>query len=326
MPSKSKKQQNYFRLIKAYKDGGYKELFGTWRSIFGNRPYPDSDYINKIIETSKKIKYADLEDLASGVEGEPVVGDTRDIKVGYWALFKGRYRNSKGEPSEGVFVSRIKRVDNNNGIANFNINDFYNRFGAKTEVLRRVSVTHPEFQWLDYAYFKDIIKTGKDKKDVAELRPGTLMKEIFGDENFWDYTGTLAETDFDEKQTWPEMLEQRKRVLSNLRRNELEPQVKDAVERLNENGYITASSGFIGSPEASLAIGFDGPLHTIDGFMGISKEQATTIKQSGLGEVSGLDNFAEGYQAIRVPGNNDLKRVKKAFDRIVDIILSVRNR
>lgn len=322
MPSKTKKQQNYFRLIKAYKDSGYKGFFSTWKEIFGTRPYPSSDYINKAIETSKKIKYADLEDLASGVEGEQVVGDTREIKVGYWALFKGKYRNSKGEPKDGTFVSRIKRVDYNNRIANFNVNDFYNRFGGKTEALRRLNVSHPEFQWLDYAYFNDIIKTGKDKKDVTELRPGTLMDEVFGGESFWDYTGTLAETGSGERQTWDEMLLQRKKVLSKLGKNELEPQVKDAVEKLNEHGYITGSSGFVAHPSAGLALGFDGPLHTIDGFMGISKEQANEVKQSGLGDVSGLDNFAEGYQAIRVAGDNNLGVVKKKFDKIVDIILS----
>jgi hypothetical protein len=322
MPSKSKKQQNYFRLIKAYADGGYKEFFGTWKRIFGNRPYPNSDYINKVIDISKKIKYADLEDLSSGVEGESVVGDTRDIKVGYWALFSGRYRNSRGEPKENTFISKIKRVDHNNKIVNFDIYDFYNRFGGMIEVPRRLVVTHPEFQLLDYAYFKDILKTGKNKKDVVELKPGTLVKEIFGDESFWDYTGTLAETGKGGRQTWEEMLLQRKKVLSRLKDGELEPQVKDAVERLNENGYITTSSGFIGHPSASMAIGFDGPLHTIDGMMGLSKKQAKEVKKSRLGDVVGMDNFIDGYQAIRVSGNNDLNEVKKKFDKIVDIILS----
>lgn len=194
MPALSKKQQNYFRLVKAYKDGSYKAFFSTWREIFGKRPYPSKEYISKVVETSKKIKDADLLDLASGVEGENVIGDKRDIKVGYWALFKGKYRDSKGIPKENKFIAQIKRVDFNNGIANFNRFGFYNRFGARTETPLRVVVTHPEFQFLDYAYFRDIIKTGKTIKDISEPREGLLAQEVFGDEAFSDYTGTLAET------------------------------------------------------------------------------------------------------------------------------------
>ena len=190
MPSKTKKQQNYFRLIKAYKDGGYKEFFGTWKKIFGTRPYPSDDYINKIIETSKKINQADLEDLASGIEGEEVVGNKKDIKVGYWILFTGRYRDSKGIPKENKFVAQIKRVDNNNKIANVNRFEFYNRFGARTENPYRLVVTNPEFQFLDYAHFKDILKTGKSIKDVSEKRDETITKEMFGDIAFGDYNPT----------------------------------------------------------------------------------------------------------------------------------------
>ena len=193
MPSKSIKQQNYFKLVKAYKDGSYKSFFGTWREIFGQRPYPSKEYISKIIETSKKIKDADLIDLTSGVEGENIIGDKRDIKVGYWALFKGKYRDSKGVPKENTFIAQIKRVDFNNGIANFNHFEFYNRFGGRIETPYRLVVTNPEFQFLDYAYFRDIIKTGKKVKDIAEPKEGLLAKEVFGDEAFSDYTGTLAE-------------------------------------------------------------------------------------------------------------------------------------
>lgn len=197
MQAKSKKQLNYFRLVKSYKDSGYKGLFNTWKEIFGRRPFPPSEYINKIVDTSQKIKDSDLLDLTSGVEGEAVVGDKRDIKVGYWALFNGRYRDSKGIPKEGKFIAQIKKVDFNNSIANFNRFEFYNRFGARTETPYRVVVTNPEFQFLDYAYFKDIIKTGKSVKEISETREGSIIKEIpagFGDEAFSDYTGTLSES------------------------------------------------------------------------------------------------------------------------------------
>lgn len=197
MPSKSKKQLNYFKLVKAYKDSGYKGLFDMWKTIFGKRPFPPSEYINKIVSTSQKIKDVDLADLASGLEGESVVGDKRDIIVGYWALFTGKYRDSKGIPKENKFIAQIKKVDFNNGIANFNRFEFYNRFGARTETPYRLVVTNPDFQFLDYAYFKNIIKTGKSVKEVAEPRDGSIIKEIpggCGDEVFSDYTGTLAES------------------------------------------------------------------------------------------------------------------------------------
>lgn len=207
MPSKSKHQQNYFKLVKAYKDFGYKGFFTTWKEIFGQRPYPSSTYINKVIKTSQKIKDADLQDLASGIEGQSVVGDKLDIRVGYWALFKGKYRDSKGIPQENKFIAQIKRVDFNKSIVNFNHFEFYNRFGARTETPRRLVVTDAEFQFLDYAYFKDIIKTGKKVKDIAETREGLLAKEVFGDESFSDYTGMLAETISEDKKYFSEIVD-----------------------------------------------------------------------------------------------------------------------
>lgn len=65
MPARTEKQLNYFRLVKAYKDGGYPELFATWEEIYPTRDYPFRDWINKLVKVAKSLKDEYLEDLIS---------------------------------------------------------------------------------------------------------------------------------------------------------------------------------------------------------------------------------------------------------------------
>jgi len=67
MPSKSKKQLELFRLVKAYVDDGPDGFVITWRNTYPTRGYPDTDTIEKVVKISETIKYSDLEQNFDGV-------------------------------------------------------------------------------------------------------------------------------------------------------------------------------------------------------------------------------------------------------------------
>jgi len=104
MPSKSRKQLNFFKLVKSYVDSGPEGVMNMWGEIFPGRKMPSSNELEKITNVADSVDYADLEDMASGVEGDEVLGDNRDIKVGYWMKFESWYTNSNGEKRKGTFV------------------------------------------------------------------------------------------------------------------------------------------------------------------------------------------------------------------------------
>jgi regulator of replication initiation timing len=173
MPSKNKKQLNFFLLVKAYKEYGEMGVFRQYKYLEGQKPKLTDEYMYKIIKTAENIKPADLIDLTSGTEVDNPVGDKKDLKAGYWALFRGKYKpkNSKDEThKEDEFVAMIKKVDNQKGVVNFNHNGFRNKFGQTMEIPKRANVSNPEFMFLDYALFDNIIRTGKTPQEVARER------------------------------------------------------------------------------------------------------------------------------------------------------------
>jgi hypothetical protein len=179
MPSTSKKQLNFFKLVLAFKTGGMDSFYKKWFELFKYRPLPDDSYIEKIKKTADTINAADLEDMASGKEGDDVLGDNREIKVGYYALFKGNYKTSLRDRDikQGEFISKIKRVDNVNKIVNFQHGDYFRKDGARIFPPYRSKITSSEFELLDYAYFDDIIKTAKAPQELFEKR-SPIFEEI----------------------------------------------------------------------------------------------------------------------------------------------------
>jgi hypothetical protein len=173
MPSKNKKQLNFFLLVKAYKEFGDMGVYRQYKYLEGYKPRLTDDYMAKISKTANSINPADLIDMTSGVEGDNPLGDKRDLKAGYWALFRGKYKpyGSKDEvPKEGEFIAMIKRVDNQKGVVNFHQHGFRNKFGQTMEIPRRANVSHPEHMFLDYALFDNVIRTGKNPQEVARER------------------------------------------------------------------------------------------------------------------------------------------------------------
>lgn len=173
MPSKNKKQLNFFLLVKAYKEYGEIGVKRQWKNLNGYKPKLTLDYIAKLTKTADNINSADLIDLTSGLEGDSQLGDKRDFKVGYWALFRGKFKphGSKNEiPNEGEFIAQIKKVDNQNNIVNFHQSGFRNKFGNTIETPKRATITHPEHLYLDYSLFDNIIRTGKTPQEVAKKR------------------------------------------------------------------------------------------------------------------------------------------------------------
>ena len=170
MPSKNKKQQNFFILVKAFKEGGEINVKRQYKFLEGPKFRLTPEYMSKIITTAGKIKDADLADFASGIEGDTVLGDKRELKTGYWAWFRGKYRTTTGEPREGEFIGYITRVDHSKGVVNFSHNGFRNMYGNTTEMPKRENVSSLQFQFLDYALFDNIIQTGKTWQEVAKPR------------------------------------------------------------------------------------------------------------------------------------------------------------
>ena len=121
--------------------------------------------------------------------------------------------------------------------------------------------------------------------------------------------------------TWNEFIDQRNSILLGLKEGDLEPQVSEAVIKLNELGYPTTSSGFTGK-DSELAIANGNiPTHSIDGKLGLSNAQIKAINDSGIGKAVKLD-LVQNYQAILVMGSQNLDTVKHNFNKIVDIIKS----
>ncbi len=160
MPSKTKKQLELFRLVKAYVDDGPDGFIITWRNTYPTRGYPDRNTIEKVVKISENIKYSDLEDMASGLEGV-------DIKVGNWMLFDAYYRKSDGKKGNGTFIAQIKKIVPSIELVEFNSNDIYSKNGGKIIPLKRTKVNNSDKMWLDFAYFNQIKETAKNKNDLV---------------------------------------------------------------------------------------------------------------------------------------------------------------
>jgi hypothetical protein len=170
MPSKTKKQLNFFKLVKSYVDSGPEGLIDMWKETFPNRSMPKKENIQKIIDVADKINYADLEDLASGVEGDEVLGDKKEIKVGYWMKFEAWYASHQREKKKGVFIAKIKKIVPGIKLVNFNSEDIYSKNGGKIAPLKRTKITSTDNMWLDFAYFDQIKETAKNKNDLIMLK------------------------------------------------------------------------------------------------------------------------------------------------------------
>ena len=173
MPSKNKKQLNFFLLVKAYKENGEIGVKRQWSRLEGYKPRLTPEYMDKLSKTAEKVLDADLLDLTSGIEDDTELGDTREFKVGYWALFRGNYKpkDSNNESSkEGEFIAQIVRVDHQKRRVHFNQYGFRNKFGQTIVIPKRANAINLDYLYLDFAVFDDVIKTGKSPQEVAKTR------------------------------------------------------------------------------------------------------------------------------------------------------------
>lgn len=170
MPAKNQKQLNFFKLVKAYKEAGEMGVYRQYKFLEGSKSKLTPDYMAKITKTAATIKDADLLDFVSGIEGDTIVGDKRDLKAGYWARFRGKFRTTTGEPREGEFIALITRVDHSKGVVNFSHHGFRNMYGNTTEMPKRENVSNLQFQHLDYALFDNVLQTGKTWQEVVKKR------------------------------------------------------------------------------------------------------------------------------------------------------------
>lgn len=202
MPSASKKQLNYFLLVKAYQDGGPDALVNKWKILYPKRRLPTEEYLEKIINTSDRIDPADLEDLTSGVEGDKVLGDKHEYKVGYWMKFSSWYRSAQGERKQGVFIAKISKVRPDIKLIGFNSEQLHNKNGVKIAPLRRAKISDPNFMWLDFAYFNQVIETSKDKDSLMEKQIRKLVREAMNEMTINEFEGRLPQKEGDRVTTF----------------------------------------------------------------------------------------------------------------------------
>tara|TARA_R110000868_G_scaffold105774_9_gene290440 strand:+ start:14388 stop:15173 length:786 start_codon:yes stop_codon:yes gene_type:complete len=192
MPSKTKKQLTFFRLVKSYVDGGPDGLMIMWKELFPGRNMPNEENIKKITNVADKINYADLEDLTSGIEGDETLGNEKEIKVGYWMKFESWYKSYQGERKKGEFIAKIKKIVPGIKLVNFNSEDIYSKNGGKIAPVKRVKITTTDNMWVDFAYFDQIKETAKNKNDLIiknEVRK--LVREVLVESEEAQDTGGL---------------------------------------------------------------------------------------------------------------------------------------
>lgn len=90
MPSKNKKQLNLFLLVKAFKENGEIGVKRQLKHLEGYKPRLTAKYMEKLAKTALSITSADLIDMTSGIKGDNPLGDVKELKAGYWALFRGK--------------------------------------------------------------------------------------------------------------------------------------------------------------------------------------------------------------------------------------------
>ena len=186
MASKNKKQFNLFKNVKAFVDGGENLLLKTWRETNPGRKITDEDFI-KIKKIADSIKYADLEDLTSGIVGDETLGNILEVKVGYWMKFKSKYKVGNLE-KENVFIAKITKVRPDEKIVTFNYQDIYNKNAIKINPLKRTNASSTEQIWLDYVHFNQIQETAKSKEELImknEIRKlvRNILEESFLKDN-----------------------------------------------------------------------------------------------------------------------------------------------
>ena len=120
----------------------------------------------KIITISNNIKYEDLEDFVSGIEGDDVLGELKDVKVGYWVKFDAEYTNSYGLIVNNPLIVKIKQVIPSLQLAKFNPEEIYNKNGVRIAPLKKSQYDITERMWLDSLYFNQIKDIARDKKDL----------------------------------------------------------------------------------------------------------------------------------------------------------------
>lgn len=223
MPSKNKKQLNFFLLVKAYKESGEMGVKRQWKFLEGSKPRLTPEYMGKLIKTALSIKPADLIDLTSGIDKEDEVGDKRDLKAGFWALFRGKYkpRGANDEiPKEAEFIAQIKRVDVQKGVVNFNHNGFRNKFGQTMEIPKRANISSLEHVYLDYALFDNVIRTGKNPQEVAREKENMeesirkIVKEVLN-ENLEQHEKDYEEGYLTSKWMYENTYEDKKKMFIN---------------------------------------------------------------------------------------------------------------
>jgi hypothetical protein len=178
MASLSKKQYDFFRTVKGYKEGGMEGLVKAWRRIFGDRPL-NEESVRKIIKASS-ISDEDLKEMLRPFSEEAETKEAT-IKVGNWILFKGKFKASSGEVIEREFIAQISRINNSLKIVNFSPENLYSKTGNKVGALKRANITNPNFPYMDFTFFDKIITVAQTKNELVHSNMNESLRKMISE-------------------------------------------------------------------------------------------------------------------------------------------------
>ena len=178
MPSNSKKQLNFFKLVKSYKKSGLIGFVGMWKEIYGSRPYPERDYLKKIYDTAEKMTFEQLDDFTVGVVGEEPLKQVSP-KIGQWALFRSYYIDIYNKEKRGWFLGKITYINDANKYVIFNEDWIYNTRGQYIGSIRKKSSfsLSTEKKYVKFAYYKDIKETSENISNLIKIAEKDKLKE-----------------------------------------------------------------------------------------------------------------------------------------------------
>lgn len=168
MPSKSKKQYDFFKFVKNYQEQGDKAI-----------KFLPKDFQDKIKKTANSIKTKDLDDFVNSIEGEDVfkINKPENYKVGYWVLVEPKIKNVKGE-NILPFIIRINNISFKNRTIGFKAGDYFHTNGNRREMSKYFD-PNGNVKTLDFSSFDWIKKVSKSKEAlVQDFNQKVLREEI----------------------------------------------------------------------------------------------------------------------------------------------------
>lgn len=147
MPSKSKKQKNFFKNVKAFKERGIDAII-----------HLPISFQEKIKKTAERISDKDLDDMLK-MEDEIIT-----FEIGDWVLIDPKIKNIQNNKIL-PFITKIKSKNEKDKIINFSTEEIYHTNGAK-RLPSKYYTKVGNIKFLNFAPFSWIKNSSKKKDDL----------------------------------------------------------------------------------------------------------------------------------------------------------------